>query len=395
MSGALEAHLDVPVDGPPADRLSIEIGTGRLMLACENGADIAELCAVAARANPKRGFLIVSKILGRHVPTAPARMRQAMDALAAMLPADPAEPVTFLGMAETATALGQGVFAAYRRAHPGVRALYLQTSRQRVAGSLVLASFEEGHSHATTHLVQVADAAMAALAAETRTLVIVDDECSTGGTFLAGAAAMRAAMPHVERIETCCFTDWSGKSYYPAMPAPTTGHALVHGSMSWEPGASFAAPALASGSNRPGDAPAHGMRSRTGLRDPEAAQRDPIAVRPGERVLVLGDGEHSYEALRVAEEVDRGGGVAAVQCITRSPALLGHAMQSVSRFSDAYGSGAPCFLYNILSHAPDRILIVSEVAGDQQVEAQAALALLGSSVPVEQVHCRYARDARA
>src|SRR3546814_16273651 len=90
-------------------------------------------------------------------------------------------------------------------------------------------------------------------------------------------------------------------------------------------------------------------------------------IKPSERILVLGEGEHSYEALLVAEEIERKGGVAAVQCITRSPALLGFAMETKSTFSDSSGSGAPCFLYNILRHEPDRTLIVAERSETRRV----------------------------
>ena len=368
---------------------SIVLPTGVLSLTVTSGPDLAELCDFAARANPKRGFLVVSKILGRHLPAQPAAMRRSMRQLAAMLPVDLPQPVVFLGMAETATALGQGVFAAYGALQPDRRALYLQTSRQVVPDATLIASFEEGHSHATTHLVQIRDDQLHQSLVSARTLVIVDDECSTGQTFVAAAAAMMTAMPNLERIETCCLTDWSGRAYFKAMPVTPQAHALLDGIMDWQVTASAPTVALAGGVNRPGLAPASGMRSRSGLYAPEAAIRPPLDVRPGERVLVLGDGEHSYEGLRIAEEIEAKGGIAAVQCITRSPALLGHAMQSVSRFDDAYGSGAACYLYNILAHRPDRVIIAAEIVANQAAMAREALAQLGVDLPVELVHCRY------
>src|SRR3546814_5484099 len=79
----------------------------------EHAAELDAFCDFAARANPKRGFLIVSKVLGRHLPASPNAIRGAMDELGQKLPADLPGPIVFLGMAETATALGQGVFAAY------------------------------------------------------------------------------------------------------------------------------------------------------------------------------------------------------------------------------------------------------------------------------------------
>lgn len=375
---------------PPHDAtIMVEIPTGRLTLSAVRESDINALCDVAARANPKRGFLIVSRVLGRHLPTRPRAMRDTMAALAAMIGDDAPTPVVVLGMAETATALGQGVFAAYRRHRPDLPCAYLQTSRQRVRGARTIASFEEGHSHATTHLVQVIDPKVATIVGSARTLVIVDDECSTGRTFVACAAAMRAAMPMLARIETCCITDWSGGGYVHDMAVTTRRHAMLDGTMRWAPVPAAAATALPVDSNRPGFAPDRGMRSRTGVMASEQACRPPLDARAGERVLVLGEGEHSYEALVCAEELESRGAIAAVQCITRSPALPGAAMRSVSRFTDSYGSGAPCFLYNLLAHEPDRIVIVSEIAGDQITQAHAALAELGADLPVEQVLCTY------
>src|SRR3546814_919943 len=132
----------------------IELSKGTLELVIEHAAELDAFCDFAARANPKRGFLIVSKVLGRHLPASPNAMRGAMDELGQKLPADLPGPIVFLGMAETATALGQGVFAAYLDAQERQDVVYLQSSRQIVDGAELIASFEEGHSHATTHLIQ-------------------------------------------------------------------------------------------------------------------------------------------------------------------------------------------------------------------------------------------------
>lgn len=373
-------------------KTEIEFPTGTLEIATEHVAELEAFCDFAARANPKRGFLIVSKVLGRHLPASPADMRRAMDELGQKLPADLPGPIVVLGMAETATALGQGVFASYLEAHGRRDVAYLQSSRQIVDGANLIASFEEGHSHATTHLIQVANLNIEDLVRAARTLVIVDDECSTGNTYVAVANAMLDVMPDLELVATCCITDWSGERYIHAMPRPTLPISILAGAMEWKAADVTHPQTLAAGSNIPGRAPRDGMRSRSGLRLPEHAIRSSIDVESGERILVLGEGEHSYEALLVAEEIEQKGGVAAVQCITRSPVLLGFAMQSKSTFSDSYGSGAPCFLYNILRHKPDRVLIVAEQVASQAEEARAALQALGSSIRVEVILCSYAKE---
>lgn len=371
------------------DTCTVALSTGVLTLEVQDGPRIEDFCDFAARANPKRGFLIVSKVLGRHLPARPARMRETMRYLAESLSADLPGPVVILGMAETATALGQGVFKVYRQTNPRTAAVYLQTSRQRVKGAKIIASFEEGHSHATSHIVQTDNNAVDHMLRAARTLVIVDDESSTGNTFVAAGNAMREAMPMLERIETVCITDWSDLSYLPKMPVAAQANSILSGRMQWTKGETPETVTLAAASNNGGVAPPDGMTSRAGILSEERARRDYVAISKKERVLVLGDGEHSYEALLIAEEIERQGGIAAVQCITRSPALLGHAIESVSYFNDAYGSGAPCFLYNILAHKPDRIVIAAEIVADQVEMTQQALDALGSDAPVEIYECRY------
>lgn len=374
-------------------QVTTDLPTGTLSLSVATGPSVFAVCDIAARANPKRGFLIVSKVLGRHIPARPAQMRAIMAELAGSLPGDLPAPVVFLGMAETATALGQGVFAAYQAARSASQAIYLQTARQTVAGATLFASFEEGHSHATTHLVQIDDAKLHAVAAAARSLVIIDDECSTGNTFIAAAAALAARMPHLKRFATCSITDWSGGSYLDAMSRPATRHAVLTGSMAWAANPRAATPQLSPRSNAAGKAPPCGMGSRSGLWRPEAAIRAAMTARPGERILVLGDGEHSYEALLIAEECERQGAICAVQSITRTPALLGHAMQTRSTFSDAYGSGAPVYLYNMVAHRPERIIIAAEIAANQHGDALRAQAELGVDIPVELVVCSYPAKA--
>jgi hypothetical protein len=377
---------------PVQDCVTVDLPTGRLVLRGVAPERVAELCDFAARANPKRGFLIVSRVLGRHLPTSPQTLRAAADALAAQIPGDLPGPVLFCGMAETATGLAQSVWAAWRARHPGAASAYIQSSRQIAAGARILTRFEEGHSHAASHMVQVSADIEPALAA-VRSLVIVDDECSTGSTFVEAAEALVAALPQIAAVHCASLTDWSAGGFLARMPRPAAAHSLIAGTLEWTPGAGQAAATLAPTANRHGTAPAIGMRSRTGLLAPEAADRAPLTATPGERVLVLGDGEHAYEALRIAEDLTAQGAITAVQSITRTPALIGHAMQSVTTLADAYGSGAMCHVYNLLAHRPDRIVIAAEIAGAQADELARWVAEAGSSAVVELALCRYGAQA--
>ena len=389
-----------PASGAPAVR-RVELATGTLHLGVDDADRLDRLCDFAARRNPRRGFLVVSRVLGRHLPARPAAMRASMAELAAPLARAPLDgPVLFLGMAETATALGHGVHDAWRAATGRDDSVYLQSSRQRVAGATPLARFEEGHSHASTHLVQV-DPSLLPTMRSARTLVVVDDECSTGATFVAAAEALVGALPALESVHTAVITDWSDGRWTARMPRPTVAHAALSGTLRWEPppagagdpgGAGRPDVALVRATNAAGTAPAHGTPARRGFaRYPEPAR---TALDPGApaRWTVLGDGEFSWEALLVAEAIEAAGGTAFVQCITRSPVLIGHAMRTSTALADSYGSGAPCFVHNLLGAEPERVAVVSENEGAQAREIGDWLRARGRPLPVSLVVCRFPAD---
>lgn len=339
---------------------TVQTGTLTLdVVSNETGMEEEDLFDIAARANPKRGFLIVSKLIGRHTPTRPDVMRSTMLKLAERIDADLPGPVVFLGMAETAVGLGQGVHAAWRELTGRTDAWFIQSTRQTHPELRVWTTFEEGHSHATNHLVHVPDEYEAFRNA--RSLVIVDDECSTGTTFVKVEEAMRTVMPDLEKVVDVVITEW----------AQTPGRhriSLISGTMRWEPNGEIGKVpgenANSHGMTRPGGAP-----GRTGYARPPVITltRVPRFV-PGERVTVLADGENAYDALRIAELLETKGAIAAVQSITRSPAHVGGAMSSRTTLRDAHGSGATCYSYNLEAHAPDRYVVVAEQPGEQHNE---------------------------
>ena len=51
--------------------VELEGGTLRLRLPEQQRTRLTELCGFASRQNPKRAFLFVSKVLGKHIPVKP------------------------------------------------------------------------------------------------------------------------------------------------------------------------------------------------------------------------------------------------------------------------------------------------------------------------------------
>lgn len=212
-----------------ADRLGVVVRTTDAPL----GVDIDDLVGLAVRRNPRRAHLLVSTVLGKHVPTdpnvvygsglvlgslaarvlyAPAGAKLPRDAaggkllrlalggskyaseLLALQALDAAnvldEAPVVLGYAETATALGHAVADA-------VGASTLHSTRRRVPGVTPVGGFEEEHSHATSHLLLPEDTG---LLAGTHPLILVDDELSTGTTALNTIAELDAIYPRTHYV---------------------------------------------------------------------------------------------------------------------------------------------------------------------------------------------------
>ncbi|MET3172466.1 UNVERIFIED_ORG: adenine/guanine phosphoribosyltransferase-like PRPP-binding protein [Arthrobacter sp. UYCu721] len=201
---------------------------------------VTTLVDLALRRNPKRAHLLVSRVLAKHVPTEPGiavaaglllglLVRDAMSPLAKnviadatsrleeLLAADPTTPagadrttviaelcmdlrgqpvcpdVATIGYAETATGLGQLVADA-------LGSYYIHSTRHAVDGADAVrpyAAFEESHSHATSH--QLFPTRHAELGSA-GTVVLVDDELSTGATIINSIMALQKAAPHQRYI---------------------------------------------------------------------------------------------------------------------------------------------------------------------------------------------------
>ncbi|WP_232110077.1 phosphoribosyltransferase [Streptomyces buecherae] len=303
---------------------------------------LRELLGLALRRNPRRAHLLVSNVLGKHVPQRPAvvygagvRLGERVRAL--LGDADAARAVV-LGYAETATGLGHSV------ADGLALAPYLHSTRRPVDGVRPVGGFEEEHSHATSHLLLPEDPA---LLAGDGPLVLVDDEFSTGRTVLNTIRTLHRRFPR-ERYVVVALVDMrsaadradldrfaaslgarvdlvalaAGTVRLPAdvlargqalvaehetdpaaaLPDETPEHAgpehpaPVRVELDWPRG-------LPDG-GRHGFTPAHRRALDAAL--PEMARRLARAVRParlapGARVLVLGFEELMYAPLRLAE----------------------------------------------------------------------------------------------
>jgi Phosphoribosyl transferase/TRSP domain C terminus to PRTase_2 len=354
-------HSTIPL---PTGELQVEVAASDIPLYF--------LCDYAARRNPKRGFLFVSKVLGKHIPVKPYIMRSVHALLAAKIPADLPGPVVVVGMAETAICLGHGVYDQYTRITGRQDVLFSHSTRYRVDRPVAVEFLEE-HSHAAEHIMYLPENEHdRELYLNARSIVLVDDEASTGKTFVNLARAFHKRIPSLENVVTAVITDWRGfdrtEQNRVAMPVRSSSIAVLEGQYEFTPAPNLVMLKMPDVVGN-GGFKDHLIRrnyGRLGLRGSDAVA---AAVSPkmlaavaskGGRVLVLGTGEFAYPPFRFAEELEALGVDVYFQTTTRSPIMVGGAIETALAFDDNYGDGIPNFLYNVAPGQYDQVIIVHE-----------------------------------
>ncbi|AFZ67461.1 phosphoribosyltransferase domain-containing protein [Deinococcus peraridilitoris] len=328
------------------------------ILAIQAPDDAHALFTLGLRQNPRRGFLFVSRVLGKHLPARPRDMKRSYDILAGRV--EPGATV-WIGMAETATALGRGVFEAYA-ARIGTPCLFVTTTRYRQPGEAL--TFEEPHSHATTQWLHVPlDEHKRARFLGARHVVIVDDEISTGVTAVNLVRCLAGRLPALERVTVVSLQDFAPQDAYAAapVPVPVERQALLRGQVRFKPNPAWQ-PQLPQVTGHGGHhAPASG--ERLGVWPQEGLEEPLLAVQPGERVLVLGTGEFMSAAYALAHSLEQAGADAWVKATTRSPIVPYGELLERAEFEDNYGEGVTNYLYRSEGERYDAVFVLTEQPG--------------------------------
>ncbi len=191
---------------------------------------LSDLFKMAARINKKRQFLFVSTVLGKHLAVRPQiplltgtllammyyrrvvdeeingiekivyalKERNGQDALQPNL--ELPEETLFIGFAETATALGHAVFNTFLS-----NATYIHTTREIIPDIEPFVTFEEEHSHATSHRIYTLEPEKLLQA---KRIVLIDDEITTGNTVVNIIASLREKFPLVKHYTVLSILDW-------------------------------------------------------------------------------------------------------------------------------------------------------------------------------------------
>lgn len=133
------------------------------------------VCIAKRENNPKRNYLVVNRLQGKHIPVAPQSAFALFDCLADRLAeAYGSQKLLIIGFAETATAIGARL--AIR-----LDAYYIQTTREQIPGAEYLL-FSESHSHATEQ--KLVKNGLDKILDKVSRVVFVEDEVTTGNTIL-------------------------------------------------------------------------------------------------------------------------------------------------------------------------------------------------------------------
>ncbi|MFF5531406.1 phosphoribosyltransferase [Streptomyces cinerochromogenes] len=389
------------------------------------------LLGLALRRNPKRAHLLVSNVLGKHVPQSPAVVYEhgfRLGRRVAALLGDEGGAAVVLGYAETATGLGHAVADGLGSAP------YLHSTRRAVPGVALAGGFEEAHSHATSHMVLPEDPG---LLAGRGPLVLVDDEFSTGNTVLNTIRDLHQRYPR-ERYVVVALVDMrsaedSGRleRFAEEIGARVDLVAAASGTVQLpdgvlEKGRQLVAEREAAGcgsvvaghevpraphgvrrrdhvaridlhwpsglpdGGRHGFTPAHRARLEAALPAMAARIRDALPA-GARRVLVLGFEELMYAPLRLARELERGGDAEVrFSTTTRSPVLAvddpGYAIRTRLVFpahDDPADGPGERYAYNVAGAGFDAVVaVVDSVADTPALHApDGLLAALAAHVP--------------
>jgi pyrimidine operon attenuation protein/uracil phosphoribosyltransferase len=409
------------------------------------------LFQMAARMNKKRGFLFVSKVLGKHLPVRPHVSLLAgaslgllyREQLGASLPLPVeellqafAEPETasrvydtlkrerlplqaktlFIGFAETATSLGHSMFEMF-----GGAASYLHTTRESIDYMRSCIDFEEEHSHATTHRCFALDPA---IFEQAETIVLVDDEMTTGKTAINIIQDLTAkygpknyvlaslldwrSQADLERfaeveeelgIKMQCLSLLTGEIAVSGSPVERTPESAVTAAAATAPqiSAVHVGEAFRHIASR-NDGPAY-LR-HTGRFGLTAGEQDELDVevgkaaalldsmRTGDRTLCMGTGEFMYIPMRIASLLS---GDVWYQSSTRSPihpySHPDYAIHAAFRYASPEHEDVINFMYNIpYGHYEELFLFMErEIAEERLTELYQVLGRLG----ITRIHIVY------
>lgn len=344
-----------------------------------------DLVRIARRENNrKRSYLFVNPLQAKHVPVSPVASLAMMKELAAQIRVDTTNAVV-VGFAETATAIGAVVAASM-----GGNTQYIHTTRENLPVNSTALGFLEEHSHAVDQTL--CNTSLKRLMHRAGELVFVDDEYSTGRTFLNALSAfskagLLASAPHVTALSVINWLDGERLSELSKLGIETK--CLLH--LDPEAYIDMHVGAKALHANRPAlmspsinelnfagclDDPRMGVDAKKYWSSCVCFAREVIAALPRDwchanaSVLVLGTEECMAPALALGGELESSCHLLRVKChaTTRSPISIsdvpGYPIYNGMLLRSLYDSERDTYIYNLQAY--DFVLVVTDAGKESR-----------------------------
>lgn len=352
---------------------NVQLTSGTLALnvqRCEAPFKLEDLCGFAVRQNPKRSFLFVSKVLGKHYPVRPSKAMLVNSLLARkVFEKGVSDNALFVGFAETATGLGNGIYDEWLNLSQASTSLFIHTTRYSV-DSPVLFNFEEEHSHATGHTLYspVVNIAVSSLS----TLVLIDDEITTGKTMANFMSEFTAQFPNITKVVIVSIKSWLGsnsetffKTQFPNLDVSSAS--ILEGEYSFHQNPEFVPETMPNveGTTSLKDQVIPFNFGRNGLSGKSVLAIDPLSLNldVSKKTLVIGTGEFHYQPLLLAKWLEDQGTDVFYQSTTRSPISEGYDIRKKLSFIDNYNDNIPNFIYNVAPDDYDQVVVCFESTG--------------------------------
>lgn len=324
----------------------------------------------ATRANPKRGFLFVSKVLGKHIPCTPSSMRSVYQDLARQIDEEGSTmsqsknlSQIVIGMAETATGLGAGVADSLARRQTMAQIISQQTTRHLLKTETLI-TFDEIHSHAPDQLLYPPQEHLVEPYFNVDRIILVDDEITSGRTLTELAKALSDRILKAEERRRSSLREmvfvsivsWLTEAQKKKLQDQVSCHlrfvSLFEGSFVFTPDPGFkpTLPGHVQGKIAPyeprEDLGRRGIDMTRRIKRKQRLDFDRSVLDPTRPISVIGTGEHAYHSFLLAEFLEYKGFDVTYQSTTRSPILRGDAISETLEINDEHGEGVSNYLHN-------------------------------------------------
>ena len=332
--------------------MKIVLKTG--ILEIESNEIVDSLFDFGSRINKKRGFLFVSKVLGKHLPTKPSIMQKTYQQLASLVPKID-EPTLFIGFAETATALGQGVFEEANL----VNSFYMHSTRFQTSEK-VFFTFSEDHCHAPSHIFyEPKNPKLREMLNKIKRVILIDDEVSTGNTANNLVNELKKVLPLVKEYYLITILNWTSTSYenFNYLSLYQSSFTFMPNDIEFE---NTIISETLEMKNLDDIIPYNFGRYGIQKLNLDFSNYVRLENLQNKKVLVLGTAEFMYPPYLLAKYLEEKGIDCYFQATTRSPANIDGVISTKFSFKDNYFEEIDNFLYNVSDRMYNKILLCYE-----------------------------------